>query len=146
MKREGQDGYTKLPIKFTYNAATDSYTVTDALNDSKFMEEDGKVFSNYDVDMSSGRTWFEGVKLIDAMAAVVPPTPTPTPSTVNNLDNQVFKIKLLNNNKFFIKAPGAEFRAEKDETNGEEYTFIAAQDQDTYYLQSVSSPDEYVSF
>jgi len=73
MKRDGQDGYNKLPIKFIYDAATDSYTVLDALNNEKFMEEDGKVFSDYDVDMSSGRTWFQGVKLIEAGTQVNPP-------------------------------------------------------------------------
>jgi len=99
MKQEGQDGYTKLPIKFLYNSLSRSYTVTDALNDSRFMEEDGKVFSDFDVSMSSGRTWFQGVKLIGANPAVI--TPTPTPTTVNNLDNQVFKIKLKNDNTFF---------------------------------------------
>jgi len=73
MKRDGEDGYSKLPIKFIYDAKTDSYTVLDALNDSKFMEEDGKVFSDYDVDMTSGRTWFEGVKLVETNTVVVDP-------------------------------------------------------------------------
>jgi len=42
---------------------------------AKFMEEDGKVFSDYDVDMSTGRTWFEGVKLVEVGGT------TPAPST-----------------------------------------------------------------
>jgi len=73
MKRDGEDGYSKLPIKFIYDPKTDSYTVMDALNDSRFMEEDGKVFSDYDVDMSSGRTWFKGVVLIETLTQVDPP-------------------------------------------------------------------------
>jgi len=61
MKSDGEDGYNKFPIRFTFNPASNSYNMTDALHESKFMEEYGKVFSDYDVDMSSGRTWFEGV-------------------------------------------------------------------------------------
>ena len=81
-----------------------------------FMIDGNNVFSDYNVD---GYSFFEGVYLIGANSAVVPTTPTvdppavviPTPTTVNNLDNQVFKIKLLNNGQFFNKASGAEFRA-----------------------------------
>jgi len=67
------------------------------------MEEDGKVFSDYDVDMSSGRTWFEGVKLFESGTQVNPPVTVGT--------NNVYKIELLNNNKFFSKDYGEEFRA-----------------------------------
>jgi len=53
------------------------------------------VFSDYDVDMSSGRTWFEGVKLVELNTLVDPP------SSTTNLDNKVFKIKLRNDGSFF---------------------------------------------
>jgi len=106
----------------------------------KFMEEDGKVFSDYDVDMTSGRTWFEGVRLHNNKG------PALLPSTMKNLDNQTFKIMLLNNGQYFEKDGGAEFRAQVDEKSAAEYKFIAAKDEDTYYLQSVANPDEWVSF
>jgi len=67
------------------------------------MEEYGKVFTAYDVDIS-GRTWFKGVKLTETSTA--PPTPVdPTPPAVPkpSLANRVFKIMLLNNNQFFYK-------------------------------------------
>ena len=53
------------------------------------------MFSDYDVDMSSGRTWFEGVKLVELNTLVDPP------SSTTNLDNKVFKIKLRNDGSFF---------------------------------------------
>jgi len=56
-----------------YSAAL--FSIVYALNDSRFMEEDGKVFSDYDVDLTTGRTWFEGVKLV----VVSPPGPNPLP-------------------------------------------------------------------
>ena len=68
MKTDGQDGYQKLPIKFT-STGTDTYTVVDGISghtNNRFMEESGKVFADHDVDMSSGRTWFEGIKLYPA--------------------------------------------------------------------------------
>ena len=114
-------------------------------------ESGGKVFSDYDVDIS-GRTWFKGVKLIEtstAPAPVDPPVdPTPTPPAVPSasLDNRVFKIMLINNDQFFYKESGAEWRAAKWEPGAAEYKFIAAEEADTYYLQSVESPDEWVSF
>jgi len=54
------------------------------------MEEDGKVFSDYDVDLTSGRTWFQGVSLYEVTTAI-------SPVSLTNLDNGIFKIMLLNN-------------------------------------------------
>jgi len=59
------------------------------------MEEDGKIFSDYDVDMKKGRTWLEGVKLVESGTQVNPPT------SATNFDNKVFKIKLKNDGTFF---------------------------------------------
>jgi len=97
------------------------------------MEEDGKVFSDYDVDLISGRTMFEGVKLIGG-------------KNEDKLDGNVFKIMLLNNNLYFMRASGEELRAYSYETGGAKYKFIATEEQDTYYLQSMDDPDRYVSF
>jgi len=105
------------------------------------MEEDGKVFSDYDVDLSSGRNYFESVKLVEVGGAT-PATPAPPAPSGGN----VFKIMLLNNNQFFTKDSGAEFRAQTDQASAAEYTFIPAEDEGTYYLQSVANPDEWVSF
>jgi len=65
------------------------------------MEEDGKVFSDYDVDLTSGRTWFEGVKLFESGTQVDPPV-----GAINK-----YKIMLMNSNLFFSKDSGEEFRA-----------------------------------
>ena len=148
MKRDGTDGYNKLAIRFIYDSDSDSYTVFDAQHDSKFMQDINGVFSDYDVDIHISREWFKGVKLIETTTGPVPdPTPVdPTPVPSSSLENRVFKIMLLNNNQYFFKESGQEFRAGEDEKSGQEYKFIAAESADTYYLQSVESPDEYVSF
>ena len=90
---------------------------------NKFMEEEGgKVLSGYGVDITSSRTWFEGVQLIDQELMCwgyfcLPPT---------NFANRVFKIMLLNNDATFFKESGSsEFRAGKDESGGQEFKFIA---------------------
>jgi len=77
----------------------------------------------------------EGVKLVE-VGGVDPKPEPPAPSGGN-----VFKIKLLNNGKFFTRDSGAEFRAQIDESGAAEYTFIPAEEEDTYYLQSVANPD-----
>jgi len=59
--------------------------------------DDDNVFSNFNVDKSSDKGYIEGVYLIGAGAT--------------SLENKIFKIMLLNNNQYFAKDSGAEFRA-----------------------------------
>ena len=89
MKTDGQDGYQKIPIKFT-STGTDTYTVVDAISghtNNRFMEESGKVFADHDVDMSSGRTWFEGIKLVPISCPSLTTTSSSSSSSTTNLDN-----------------------------------------------------------
>jgi len=67
IRPDGDDGYQKAAIKFT-SSGSNTYTIVDAISGHssvQFMEEDGKVFSDHDVDMSSGRNWISGVKLVE---------------------------------------------------------------------------------
>jgi len=50
------------------------------------------------------------------------------------LENKIFKIMLMNNNQFFTKDSGAEFRAQETLVGAEKFKFIAAKEEDTYYL------------
>jgi len=66
---------------------------------------------------------------------------------LGKLNNKVFKIMLLNNGQYFDIDSGAEFRAQETLVGAEEFRFVSAKiDKDSYYLQSVAEPDEYVSF
>jgi len=106
------------------------------------------VFSDYDVDLTSGRTWFQGVRLYDQSGnpTLLSTATAPIVPTKGDLDNKVFKIMLLNNGQYFDIDSGYEFRANAPAASAEEFRFIAARGKNTYYLQSVTNRDEYVSF
>ena len=62
------------------------------------------------------------------------------------LDNEVFKMMLLNNNEFFSSASDSSFMAFKPESDGMEFRLLSVSGEpDTYYLQDANS-DEYVSW
>jgi len=78
----------------------------------------GNVFSNYNVNKGPQYDFIEGVYLIGG----------------ETLENKIFKIMLMNNNQFFTKDSGAEFRAQETLVGAEKFKFIAAKEEDTYYL------------
>ena len=93
-------GYEKLPVRFSPLAgAPDTYEIYDALPGHKFAKfvsfEGDKIFSLHDIGKGHKNGVIEGIKLVD----------------LGGGSNNVFKIELLNNGKFFNKDYGDEFRA-----------------------------------
>jgi len=67
MKQDGEDGYNKLPIRITYDATLETYNMLDALpgHDNKLISEEGKLFSEFDVEMNFDRRYLVAVVLIE---------------------------------------------------------------------------------